>query len=169
MTNANVRDIERIRARQAREDLNIFARLPTVYASSRKQGQHLLQKGGGLSIVEWRVLWDLSEVGPMTIRDLASTQRADHSLLSRALPDMQQKGYVKMERDANDGRQTIVEIAPKGRVAYEQAAPVMARRRAALRQVFTQDEIVEFVGYLDRLETFLRQPINEIINEETAE
>jgi len=94
MNNAKERDLKRIRARQARADFNIFARLTSVYAASRTQGQNLLQKGGGLSILEWRVLWDLSEVGPMTIRDLASTQRADHSLLSRALPDMQRKGYV---------------------------------------------------------------------------
>ena len=99
------RDLEKIRARQAREDLNVFSRLPSVYAASRKQGQHLLQIGGGLSIMEWRVLWDLHEVGPMTIRDLAKVQRADHSLLSRALPDMRRKGYVEMQRDTDDGRQ----------------------------------------------------------------
>jgi len=169
MNNAKERDLKRIRARQARADFNIFARLTSVYAASRTQGQNLLQKGGGLSILEWRVLWDLSEVGPMTIRDLASTQRADHSLLSRALPDMQRKGYVEMERDVHDGRQTIVVIAPTGRTAYAEAAPVMARRRAALKETFSNEEIKDFVGLLDRLETFLRQPIDEILDEVTAE
>ena len=77
--------------------------------------------------MEWRVLWDLAEVGPMTIRDLATIQRADHSLLSRALPQMKEKGFVEMHRDVTDGRQTIVVIAAKGRAAYEKAAPVMAR------------------------------------------
>jgi len=70
-----------------------------------------------------------------------------------------------MERDKSDGRQTIVAIAPKGRTAYAQAAPVMARRRAAIRETFTEDEIKDLVGYLDRLEAFLRQPISEILNE----
>ena len=133
MSKPTERDIARIRARQAREDFNIFSRLPAVYAASRSQGQKFLQKGGGLSIVEWRTLWDLHEVGPMTIRDLATIQRADHSLLSRALPEMRRKGFVTMRRDVQDGRQTIVEIADGGRAAYVRAAPVMARRRAALR------------------------------------
>ena len=169
MTKARMRDTAGIAARQKREVRNIFARLPSIYAASRMQGQHLLQIGGGLSIVEWRVLWDLAEVGPMSIRDLASIQRADHSLLSRALPDMRQKGYVEMGRDPEDGRQTIVSITAKGQTAYERAAPVMARRRAALLEVFNDDEITEFVGYLNRLEEFLRQPIESILTKDNVE
>ncbi len=163
MATVKERDIERIEARRAREDFNVFSRLPAVYAASRTQGQHLLQIGGGLSIVEWRTLWDLHEVGPMTIRDLASIQRSDHSLLSRALPDMRRKGYVTMNRSQEDGRQTIVALTQVGRDAYDRAAPTMARRRAALREVFTEQEVVEFVGYLDRLDAFLRVPVEEIL------
>ena len=163
------RDTARIRARRAREDRNVFSRLPPVYAASRKQGQHLLQAGGGLSIVEWRTLWDLHEAGPLTIRDLATIQRADHSLLSRALPEMRRKGLVSMERDAADGRQTIVALTDAGRAAYGRAAPVMARRRAALREAFSEDEIAAFIGYLDRLEAFLRSPVDEILALEGAE
>jgi DNA-binding MarR family transcriptional regulator len=155
-------DETRIAARKAREDTNIFSRLPTVYAASRKQGQHLLQRGGGLSIVEWRVLWDLHEAGPMTIGDLAQIQRADHSLLSRALPEMRRKGFVKTLKDQRDGRQMLVALAPEGKAAYERAAPIMARRRAALKEVFTPQEIASFAGFLDRLEDFLRQPVEDI-------
>ncbi|MBE1296191.1 MAG: winged helix DNA-binding protein [Rhodobacteraceae bacterium] len=169
MSKPTERDIARIRARQAHEDHNIFSRLPAVYAASRSQGQKFLQHGGGLSIVEWRTLWDLCEVGPMTIRDLAAIQRTDHSLLSRALPEMRRKGFVTMHRDAKDGRQMIVEIAEAGRAAYETAAPVMARRRAALRAVFSEEEVNQFVGYLDRLEDFLRTPIDEFLEEDRAE
>ena len=168
MDTVKERDIESIEARRTREGYNVFSRLPAVYAASRTQGQHLLQIGGGLSIVEWRTLWDLREVGPMTIRDLALIQRSDHSLLSRALPDMRRKGYVTMSRSKEDGRQTIVALTQKGRDAYDRAAPTMARRRAALREVFTEKELVEFVGYLDRLDAFLRVPIEEILETNDA-
>lgn len=169
MTKGAERDEKLIRARLAREGNNIFSRLPAVYAASRKQGQKLLQIGGGLSIVEWRTLWDLHEVGPLTIRDLAAIQRADHSLLSRALPDMRKKGLVMMQRDAMDGRQTIVELTDKGRAAYEKAAPIMANRRRALGEVFTDGEASQFVNLLDRLETFLHRPITEILEPETVD
>jgi len=121
-----------------------------------------------LSIVEWRTLWDLAEAGPLTIRDLAAIQRADHSLLSRALPDIRDKGYVTMHRSASDGRQTIVKLTPKGRAAYERAAPVMARRRAALREVFSEEEIRTFAGFLDRLEEFLRIPADKIAEKDVS-
>ena len=158
----------RLRARQAREDLNVFSRIPAVYAASRRQGQRLLQSGGGISIVEWRTLWDLHEAGPMTIRELATIQRSDHSILSRALPEMRRKGFVVMRQDEQDRRQIIVDLAPAGRAAYARAAPVMARRRAALRQAFTEDEIARFVGFLDRLEVFLQEPVDTFTEEDAA-
>ena len=105
----------------------------------------------------------------MTIRDLSTIQRTDHSLLSRALPDMKRKGYVRMERSEEDGRQTIVELTDEGRSAYETAAPIMARRRAALREFFSDDEIRAFTGFLDRFEEFLQIPVDQILNAETAE
>ena len=158
-----------IRARMEREGLNIFSRLPAIYAASRMQGLNFLDRGGGLSIVEWRTLWDLVEAGPVTIRDLAAIQRADQSLLSRALPDMAKKGYVTMQRDTHDRRQTIVALTGKGRAAYDRAAPIMARRRAALRDVFSDEEIQQFAAYLDRLEEFLHIPADQILAEHIVE
>lgn len=160
---------DRLSARRAFEDLNIFSRLPAVYAASRKQGQHFLKFGGGLSIVEWRTLWDLFEVGPMTIRDLAALQRTDHSLLSRALPAMREKGFVSMVQDVSDKRQTLVAITQMGRSAYERAAPIMARRRAALRQVMSEDELISLIALLTRLEEFLQIPADEILSYEAAQ
>lgn len=162
-------DADQVRTRMEREGQNIFSRLPAVYAASRTQGRKFLDLAGGLSIVEWRTLWDLVEAGPMTIRDLAAIQRADHSLLSRALPDIRAKGYVDMQRSPLDARQTIVKITPLGRAAYDQAAPIMAQRRAALREVFTEDEIRDFAAYLDRLEDFLRLPPEQLIHDATTQ
>lgn len=164
-----MRDQQKIEARIRHLGQNVFSRLSSLYSASRTQSQHLLQEGGGVSILEWRVLWDLSETGPLAIRDLARIQRADHSLLSRALPLMVRKGLVVTKRDPGDGRQTIIDLTPEGRAAYAQAAPIMARRRAALREVFSEEELHAFIGYMDRLETFMRQPLTKSPTEEPAE
>ena len=168
MTKQKNRDQERIRARQSREDYNVFSRLPAVYAASRRQGQRFLEIGGGLSILEWRTLWDLHEVGAMTIRDLATIQRTDHSLISRALPSMVKKGYITMERDTKDGRQTIVDLTPIGQEAYAKAAPIMAQRRASLKNCFSDDEIKNLVYYLDKLENYLRISPDILLDENHA-
>ena len=155
-----------IRKRREKLDANVFSRLPALYAASRVQGQKLLQAAGGLSIVEWRTLWDLHQAGPMSIRDLAHVQRSDHSLLSRALPEMRRKGYITLVRDADDGRQMIVALTDCGRQAYERAAPVMQRRRDALRERFTAEEIGTFIAFADRLEEFLHMSVEQVLEGE---
>ena len=45
----------------------------------------------------------------------------------------------------------------------------MARRRAALRDVFSEEEITVFAGMLDRLEAFLHTPATEIVTTEPAQ
>lgn len=166
MKKTSERQAERIRKRRTAEAQNVFSRLPATYSASRTQGQRFLQHGGGLSIVEWRTLWDLVEAGPMSIRDLSEIQRIDHSLLSRALPEMKRKGYVEMHRDADDGRQMIVALTDTGRAAYERAAPAMKRRREALRAEFSAEDIATFIGLLDRFEEFLRKPVEDILAED---
>ncbi|MEM5492961.1 MarR family transcriptional regulator [Hoeflea sp. AS16] len=128
-----------------------------------------MQRAGGLSVVEWRVLWDLYEAGPMTIRDLAEIQRTDHSQLSRALPAMQKKQFVTMTRDSIDGRQVVVALAEAGRIAYETAAPIMKQRRDALKAEFSAEEIDTFIEFLDRFENLLRRPIDTIVKREPTE
>lgn len=147
------------------ERQNVFSMLPAIYAASRAQGQQLLKAAGGLSIVEWRTLWDLTEVGSMSVRELATLQSADHSLLSRALPDIRKKGLVTMTRSEQDGRQMIVRITPKGRQAYRRAAPIMRRRREGLRACYTEQELDQFVEYLHRLEEFLHIPVDELLEQ----
>jgi len=166
MKTTSERHTERIRQRQSAEAQNLFSRLPATYAASRAQGQRFLQHAGGLSIVEWRTLWDLNEVGPMSIRDLCEIQRIDHSLLSRALPEMKRKGLVAMHRDAKDGRQIIVQTTEAGRNAYLKAAPVMQKRRDALRAEFSPEDIKTFIALLDRFEAFVRAPVDAILTED---
>ncbi len=159
-------DAARIQQRRETLDANVFSRLPALYAASRVQGRKLLEAGGGLSIVEWRTLWDLYQAGPMSIRDLAYVQRSDHSLLSRALPDMRRKGYITLARDADDGRQMIVALTDCGRQAYERAAPIMQRRRNALRERFTAEEIRAFIAFADRLDEFLHMSAGQLLEGE---
>ncbi len=140
--------------------------MPAVYAASRLQGQRLLRAAGGLSIVEWRVLWDLVEAGPMTIGDMAEIQRIDPSQLSRALPGMRKKGFVVMRQDNRDGRQVLVDIAPAGAAAHEKARPTMQRRRASLKAAFSDTEITQLLNLLDRFETLCREPTEQILEQE---
>lgn len=141
---------------------NLLKRLPAANSASRLQAQRILQTVGSLSILEWRVLWDVYASGPLSIRDLALLQRTDHSQLSRALPAMQSKGLITMSKDAHDGRQTRVDLTPEGRAAYLHAAPAMKQRRDRLAEAFTQEELAQFIALFDRLDAFLQLPADRI-------
>jgi len=153
---------DRIEKRCADEAKNPFSRMDSAHHAARQQGLQILQKAAGLTTVEWRVLWDLHEAGPMTIRDLARIQRSDPSLISRALPAMERKKFVRMRRGERDGREVVVELDNDGRTAYAAASPAMKRRRAALRSQFPKAELATLVDLLTRLEYAMRTPVDEI-------
>jgi len=157
-------DRKRLDVRRGRETANLFSRVSATYAASRSQAQRLLKAGGGLSIVEWRILWDVLEAGPITVRELADLQKSDHSLISRILPKMVKSGLITLTRDTKDGRQTLVDLTQQGIAAYEKAAPVMAKRRAALLKHFSKEEIDQWVAYLDRFDHFCRLSVDEILD-----
>ncbi len=80
---------------------------------------------------------------------------------------MWRKGLVNMERDEEDGRQMSITLTEAGRQAYEKAAPIMKQRRDALRRAFTPEELKQLAGYFDRLDAFFRQPLSELLNEDS--
>lgn len=148
----------RVAARKAMQDKNLFGRLSASAIASRSQAQRLLASVGALSITQWRILWDLHEAGPLSVQDMASIQGTDHSLISRALPTMRERGYVQAAPNSEDKRQSLVEMTPLGIEAFKIAAPIMRDRRARLAQVFTPEEFEVFLSFLDRFEAFLDQP-----------
>lgn len=152
----------RVAARKASQDKNLFSRLSATTIASRSEAQRLLQSTGGLSITQWRILWDLHEAGPLSVQDLASIQRTDHSLISRALPVMREKGYVTTAPNAEDKRQSLVEMTPEGTAAFKIAAPTMLRRRTRLASTFTPEEYSMFLHLLNRFEASLGQPTDDL-------
>ena len=159
---------DRIEKRRAFEAKNPFSLMDTAHHAARQQGLHILQKTAGLTTVEWRVIWDLHEAGPMTIRDLAQIQRSDPSLISRVLPRMERKRFVRMTRGAKDARQVVVDLDSAGRSAYATASPAMKRRREALRNSFSEQELATLVDLLTRLEDVLRAPVDSILEPEVT-
>lgn len=152
---------QRLATRKATQDENLFGRLQAAATASRSQAQRLLLSAGGLSITQWRILWDLKEAGPLSVQDMASIQRTDHSLVSRALPTMREKGYVEIVPNTEDKRQSLIKMTAEGARAFAIAAPVMKRRRDSLSESFAADELTTFLRLIARFEAHLNQPIEE--------
>lgn len=159
MTDTSAARAARAAARRADQDTNLFSRLVATATASRGQAKRLLHASAGLSITEWRILWDLAVAGPLSVQDMASIQRTDHSLISRALPVMRDKGYIKTARAADDKRQSLVDLTEAGRHVFAMAAPTMKRRRESLNAAFDDAEMHLFLNLLARFEALLDHPI----------
>ncbi|MBM2576370.1 MarR family transcriptional regulator [Jannaschia sp. Os4] len=150
---------ERCEARRRAQRRNLFGRVQAAASASRTQAQRLLRAKGDLSITEWRVLWDLAEAGPLTVTEMASIQRTDHALVSRAVPSLAKKGLVTTTTGADDRRTSSVALTPAGRSAFEATAGTMSARRAALAATFSQAEMDTFLDLIGRFERFVEGPV----------
>ncbi|MEJ6389563.1 MarR family winged helix-turn-helix transcriptional regulator [Gymnodinialimonas ulvae] len=159
---------QRVAARKAQHQDNPFGRLQATASASRRQSQRLLAQAGGLSIAEWRILWDLCEAGPLSVQDMAQIQRTDHALISRALPGMREKGFVQVLSHTGDRRETLIEVLPAGTAAFAAAAPIMQRRRAALSEALTPEGLTQMIQSFDRLDAYLDIPIDALLSQEDA-
>lgn len=148
----------RVARRKASQDKNLFGRMSASSIASRSQAQRLLKAAAGLSIIEWRVLWDLAEAGPLSIQDMSSIQRTDHSLISRALPAMRDKGYVTTTPDEDDKRQSLVALTDTGRQVYDAASPTMQTRRAKLEEALGPEALDTLFMLLDRFDAYVDTP-----------
>lgn len=153
--------IQRFALRKATQDENLFGRLQAAATASRTKAQRLLSSAGGLSITQWRILWDLEEAGPLTVQDMATIQRTDHSLISRALSGMRNKGYVETVTNTEDKRQSLIKTTAAGARAFAIASPVMKERRRSLNKIFEPDEITTFLSLITRFEAHLKRPSEE--------
>lgn len=168
MQQSEIERQKRLQNRINSEAKNLFSRLPVVFAASRAQYQKLMRYAGDLSITEWRTLWDLNEVGSLSVAELALLQHTDHSQVSRNLPAMRNKGWITMRRSQVDGRQMVIELTDAGKAVYENAAPVFRRRRERVRQAFSEEEMATLLSLLERVETELKLPISVLIEEEQS-
>jgi DNA-binding MarR family transcriptional regulator len=86
----------------------------------------------GLSIVMWRVLVTLSQLGPLRQIDLAEQTSIDVSTLSRLVTRLGQKGLVTRARSTNSNREVTVRVTPKTEALMAELIPIARRleRRA---------------------------------------
>jgi DNA-binding MarR family transcriptional regulator len=88
----------------------------------------LLQESSGLSVAEWRVLAQLSNASPASVRQLAEQAFVDRAEVSRAAASLEAKGYVERQDNPKDRRSPLLFCTERGRA--------LARRVSAQRREF---------------------------------
>lgn len=110
----------------------------------------------GISVLEWRVLAILAELGPSLARDIAEFSVLDKSNVSRAVSRLTARGLVEQAGHPVDGRSRILTLTAKGKALHRRIAARSRQREDALFEGFSPVERSDLAALLERLDRSAR-------------
>jgi MarR family transcriptional regulator for hemolysin len=105
----------------------------------------------GSSFATWTALFALRRRGPLIQRRLAELLGVEGPTLTRHLARMEAEGLVERRRTSEDRRAALVRLTERGEETYERLAGIVRAGADTLLRGFSEREVEEFTGYLDRL------------------
>ncbi len=131
-------------------DLLSFRIHRVANALSRSAAQRY-REGFDVSLMEWRSIALLGDYAPMTLKDLARQASLDKGLASRVVRGLVERGLVKREVSAGDGRELALRLTAAGRRLHRGLMAAARDRDAAFRAVLTPQEAALLDGALEKL------------------
>jgi len=80
----------------------------------------------GLGVPEWRVLAHLGQYAPITAKAIAAHSRMHKTKVSRAVAELEERGYLARSGSDEDRREELLSLTAKGKAAYDDLAPKAA-------------------------------------------
>ncbi|WP_417600249.1 MarR family winged helix-turn-helix transcriptional regulator [Pararhodobacter oceanensis] len=129
-------------------------RLNLLAEKTSQNTRDIYRKRHGLTRTQWRVLVNLAEVTSLTASELCELVPAHKTKVSRALADLEARGWVKRSTDSSDRRIAHAVITAKGKRALATIQPEMIAATEALLAPLSAEErakIDEGLAVLERL------------------
>ena len=105
----------------------------------------------GLSPRAWGVLSTLTESGPMTQIELATTMAIDRTAMVYLLDELEDQALVERVRSPQDRRAFVIHLTPSGRDAQRQAAAALDGAAETLLTPLNAAERKQLVDLLARV------------------
>ncbi len=125
-----------------------------LYTASRliTQAYHPLLSRIGLTYPQYLVMMVLWENDGQKVNDIAKRLYLETNTVTPLLKRMEAEGFVKRSRGAEDGRQVIVSLTPKGRKLEQEASCVPYKMGGAVAcRSITQETAPGLFATLDDL------------------
>jgi len=117
---------------------------------SRGASQHYLSTFD-VGIETWRCLVLLAVEGSISAQQVSTVIGMDKGSVSRCFKSMQERGLIRTELDASDGRVRIAVLTSKGRHLHDQIMGMALDRERAFLSVLDEDEVEVLLGLMRRL------------------
>jgi len=106
----------------------------------------------GLTIWEWRVIAVLGEGKALTAQAICEATAMDKVTVSRAIRALDERGLVIRKRNTEDRRASDVSLTSDGQGIYAEVSPLALNYEQALLDGFSNDERVQLMSLLEKLE-----------------
>ncbi|MFY0597912.1 MAG: winged helix-turn-helix transcriptional regulator [Cognatishimia sp.] len=108
----------------------------------------------GISVAEWRILVNLAYSDSRSVRDIQRRVRLDKAKVSRAVAQLENRGFLTKEIDGDDRRLLHLELTASGRDLVAQLVP--------LAEEFQSTVAAKLNGEFAALQTNLTQLMKEL-------
>ena len=106
----------------------------------------------GISIAEWRVLAQLGQHTQVTSRGLGDITFMDKSRVSRALKQLEDKGYLSRSADPEDNRASFLSLTEPGQQLYARLVPLALAWEAEFLSALDTTEYRDLLSILSKLD-----------------
>lgn len=113
--------------------------------------EELLHRGTGITAAQWAILMRVSRGCASTAAELCRYSRYDTGSMTRMLDRLEEKGLIHRERSSKDRRITLLELTEAGRDLLPQLPPVAIKVLNAHLKGFSQAELDQLKGFLNRI------------------
>ncbi len=111
------------------------------------------------SLSQGRVLYELAHHPGCTATDIATALAVDHGYLSRILRDFEANGLITRIRAKQDGRQMVLSLTAKGRLAFGALDKRSQDDAGAMLANLSESEQARVVAAMETIETLIaREP-----------
>jgi DNA-binding MarR family transcriptional regulator len=132
-------------------------RLGVVASKMLREASQVYKRGRNpLTTPQWRVLAILANFEPLTATEIGRISMLDKVAISRALSQLQRRGFVTRKAIIDDRRALKVNLTAEGWRYYTDIVPEMKRQELSLRQVLPPADLKKLFDILEQFERFQR-------------
>lgn len=126
-------------------------RLHTLHKLTDRLSQAAYLEEAGIALSEGRCLAAVGSFTPLSVNDLAHQANLNKGQASRAAQALVDRGLVRKESSATDGRGVVLTLTAEGEQVWRKVMAVIARRNEEILRCLDAAERRTLDGLLDRL------------------
>jgi DNA-binding MarR family transcriptional regulator len=116
----------------------------------------------GLHVKQFGMLLVLASEGPHSQQYLSEWTRMDRTTMVALVDSLEERGYVRRERNPDDRRAYLVTITPDGRRALKKAEAAMARAESRVLASLSPTESMQLLELLAKVAADIGRPPPDI-------